>query len=165
MAGEPILFEALIVPHRSLTAQGLRRLIGVICLLSGLIALRFLLIRAWPVLGFSVVEVALAVVLLRVNASRGRQAELLILSEASLSITRSDARGRRRERVLCHDWLKVLIDEQPGRVPRLLLAARGVCEEIGASLGETEKRDLAAALRDALHRLRNPEFDNPQLHE
>jgi uncharacterized membrane protein len=109
--------------------------------------------------------VALAVVLLRVNASRGRQAELLILSEASLSITRSDARGRRRERVLCHDWLKVLIDEQPGRVPRLLLAARGVCEEIGASLGETEKRDLAAALRDALHRLRNPEFDNPQLHE
>lgn len=165
MTGEPILFEALIVPHRSLTARGLRSLILAICALSGLIAVRFVLIHAWPVLGFSAVEVGLAVLLLRINASRGRQAELVILSASALSITRSDARGHRRERVLSHAWLKVVLEEEPGRVPRLLLAAHGVCEEIGASLGETEKRDLAAALRNALHRLRNPEFDNPQLQE
>jgi hypothetical protein len=30
-------------------------------------------------------------------------------------------------------------------------------------LGEAEKRDLSVALAGALHRLRNPRFDNPQL--
>ncbi|MBN8903168.1 MAG: hypothetical protein J0H57_19230 [Rhodospirillales bacterium] len=52
-----------------------------------------------------------------------------------------------------------------GGVPRLLLRTRGRVEEIGAALGETEKRDLAAAFTEALHRLRNPVFDNPQLRE
>ena len=50
-------------------------------------------------------------------------------------------------------------------MPRLLLVAHGVREEIATALGEDEKRDLCAALRDALQRLRNPSFDNPQLRE
>ena len=45
----------------------------------------------------------------------------------------------------------------------LLLVAHGVREEVAATLGEEEKRDLWAALRAALHQLRNPSFDNPQL--
>jgi hypothetical protein len=36
-------------------------------------------------------------------------------------------------------------------------------EEIGDVLGEEEKRDLFGALRDAVLRVRNPRFDNPQL--
>ncbi len=35
--------------------------------------------------------------------------------------------------------------------------------EVGRSLGETEKRDLAAALQEALYRWRHPRFDNAQL--
>ena len=57
------------------------------------------------------------------------------------------------------------MEEPPGRVPKLLLVAHGVREEIAVTLGEDEKRDLWAALREALHRLRNPQFDNPQLQE
>jgi hypothetical protein len=41
--------------------------------------------------------------------------------------------------------------------------AHGVREEIGATLGEEEKRDLWSALRHSLYQLRNPSFDNPQL--
>jgi hypothetical protein len=48
-------------------------------------------------------------------------------------------------------------------VPRLLLVGRGAREEIAAALGETEKRELWSALHEALHLLRNPRFDNPQL--
>jgi uncharacterized membrane protein len=58
-----------------------------------------------------------------------------------------------------------VVEEAPGRVPRLVLTARNVREEIGAALGETEKRDLAAALGAALHRRRNPTFENSQLRE
>ncbi|HEX4173496.1 MAG TPA: DUF2244 domain-containing protein, partial [Acetobacteraceae bacterium] len=75
----------------------------------------------------------------------------------------TDWRGRRAERVLQVGWLNTLLEEPPGQVPRLLLVAHGVREEIATSLGEVEKRDLSKALADALHRLRNPRFDNPQL--
>jgi uncharacterized membrane protein len=157
------LFEAVIVPHRSLSPRGLRILIAAICLLSAVMALRFWFIGAWPVAGFSVIEVGLAIFLLRLNASRARSSELILLSADALRIVRTDKAGRRQERVLQIGWLNAVIDDPPGRVPRLLLVAHGVREEIAASLGEAEKRDLWAALSAALHQLRNPNFDNPQL--
>lgn len=157
------LFEALIIPHRSLSPRGLRILIAVICLLSGLIMLRFWLIGAWPVAGFSVVEIGVAIFLLRLNASRARTSELVLLSEDTLRIVRTGRAGRRDERVLPVGWLNVVLEEHPGRVPKLLLVARGLSEEIAATLGEVEKRDLWSALREALHLARNPRFDNPQL--
>ena len=164
-AGDGLLFEALIVPHRSLSPRGLALLLGFIALLCALTALRFWLIGAWPVIGFSVVEIGIASVMIALNARRARASELIMLSHASLRIVRTDARGQRREQSLSPGWLNVVMEEAPGRVPRLVLAARHVREEVGASLGEGEKRDLAAALTDALYRLRNPRFENPQLRD
>ncbi|HEY6433187.1 MAG TPA: DUF2244 domain-containing protein [Acetobacteraceae bacterium] len=162
---EPVLFEAVIVPYRSLSPRGLRILTGVICGLCALTTLRFLLIRAWPVIGFSVVEVGLAVGLLWFNLRRGRQSEIVLLTEAGLEIVRTDTAGRKHVERLTHGWLNVVLQEQAGRVPRLLLVARQQQREIAAWLGEEEKRDLAMALRDALDRMRHPVFDNPQLRE
>ena len=73
--------------------------------------------------------------------------------------------GRRTEKTFPSDWLNVVLEESPGRVPSLLLSGRGRQEEIGAALGEREKRDLAAALAAALHDWRHPRFDNPQLRD
>lgn len=157
------MFEAVIVPHRSLSPRGLRVLIAVICLLCGLTVLRFWVIGAWPVAAFSVIEIGIAIFLLRLNATRARASELVLLSEDALRIVRTDRSGKRRERLLPIGWLNVVIEEPPGRVPRLLLIAHGIREEIAATLGEAEKRDLWSALHAALHQLRNPQFDNPQL--
>jgi uncharacterized membrane protein len=76
---------------------------------------------------------------------------------------RVDANGRTSEQVMPSGWLNVVLTERPGRVPGLYLAARGRQVEVAHSLGEPEKRDLAEALAGALHRLKNPVFDNPQL--
>ncbi len=164
-AGEATLFEAVIVPHRSLSPRGLRWLIGLICGLCALTAFRFWLIGAWPVVVFSVVEVGLAVLLLRINASRARASEMILLTDNALRVVRTTAAGRREERALPPTWLNVALEETPGRAPRLFLVARGVREEIGAPLGEAERRDLARALSEALHGARNPRFHNPQLHD
>jgi uncharacterized membrane protein len=164
-AGSPVLFEALIVPHRSLSPRGLRILIAVIAASCALTTLRFLLLHAWPVIGFSVVEVGFAILLLRLNARSARQSELVLLTEAGLHLIRTDPSGRKQMEKLSHSWLNVVLEDVPGRVPRLLLVARDLHREIGAALGEAEKRDLAAALQEALHRLRHPMFDNPQLRE
>lgn len=157
------IFEAVIIPHRSLSPRGLTILMALIGLLCALIVLRFWLIGAWPVAGFGVVEIGLAIFLLRLNASRARASELVLLSEDALRIVRTDRRGQRQQRVLPVGWLQATLEEPPGQVPRLLLVARGMREEIATTLGEAEKRDLWLALRDALHRLRSPSFDNPQL--
>lgn len=157
------LFEAVIIPHRSLSTRGLRILVAVICLACGLTMLRFWLLGAWPVAAFSIVEVGFAIFLLRLNARRARASELVLLSEDALRIVRTDQSGQRQERVLPAGWLNVVLEQPPGRVPKLVLVTRGVREEIATTLGEAEKRDLAAALQEALYRVRNPRFDNPQL--
>lgn len=138
-------------------------LMATICLLSGLMVLRFWLIGAWPVAGFSVVEIGLALFLLRLNAKRASASELVLLYHDNLRIVRTNQRGHRQECSLPVGWLNASMEEAPGQVPKLLLVAHGVRVEIAASLGEEEKRSLGAALANALHELRNPRFDNPQL--
>ncbi len=163
MTTETRLFEAVITPHRSLSAAGLRLLLVAICMLCGLTAMGFWLLGAWPVAGFTGVELLLAAWLFRLNARAARASELLILTPDTLRIIRTDPRGRREEDSLPAAWLGLRLLERPGRVPALLLASRGREEEIARALGETEKRDLQRALATALHRLRHPVFDNPQL--
>jgi uncharacterized membrane protein len=160
---EPLLFEAVILPHRSLTARGRAWLIGLICLLGSLTAFRFWLIGAWPVIAFSAVEIGIAIPLLRVNARQARASELVLLNQATLRIVRTTAGGQREERVFSSTWLNVVLEERPGRVPGLLLVSRGIREEIGTMLGEAERRDLARALSEAVYFARNPRFNNPQL--
>jgi uncharacterized membrane protein len=160
---EATLFEAVIVPYRSLSPRGLVILMAAISLLCTLIVLRFWLIGAWPVAVFGVLEIGLALFLLHLNASRARASELIMLSASALQIVRTDRRGRKEELALSVGWLNATLEEPRGQVPRLVLVARGVREEIATTLGEAEKRDLWMALRDALHRLRSPRFDNPQL--
>jgi uncharacterized membrane protein len=162
-AEEDTVFEAVIVPHRSLSRRGLRILILVICGLCFCSSTVFFLLGAWPVVGFCGGEILIAVLLLRANARAQREREQVSLSASGLRIVRTDSKGRREETVLAPAWLRLSLHESPGRVPRLLLQAQGVRAEIAASLGEDEKRDLATALQQALHRWRHPEFDNPQL--
>lgn len=158
-------FEAVIIPHRSLTRAGLRWLVGFICLLSTLVSLGLFYLGAWPVIAFNGAEIALAIVLLRRNARASRASEMLLLSEEGLRVVRTDMAGRRVERRLQPAWLRAELEERAGRVPALWLSGRGSRMEVGAELGEAEKRDLAAALAAALHRHRNPRFNNPQLQE
>lgn len=157
------LFNAVITPHRSLSATGLRWLLAVITLLAALVSFRFWLLGAWPVIAFSVVEVGLAGVLLWLNHRAGRSVEWVTLYEHEVRIVRTTPSGVRHETSLPTAWLTVDLDEQAHRVTRLWLGHRARREEIGAALGEDEKRDLARAMRLALDWQRNPRFDNAHL--
>ncbi|MBO0711749.1 MAG: DUF2244 domain-containing protein [Acetobacteraceae bacterium] len=156
---DTVLFEAAIVPHRSLSKRGLTMLIGAICALSLPAVLRFSLLGAWPVAAFCALAIGLATFLLQLNARRARSSELILLSERALRIVSTDMRGTRKERCLSADWLTVVLEERAGRTPALLLSRRDERTEIAAALGADEKRDLARALADAFHRRRHPRFD------
>ena len=113
--------------------------------------------------GFCGAEIALAATLLLLHARSARASELVLLSGQSLRVVRTDPHGRRAVCELPSAWLNVRLVERNGTTPRLVVGHRRREVEIGRVLGEAEKRDLAAALRDALDRQRNPVFLNAQL--
>jgi uncharacterized membrane protein len=161
-----ILFEAICTPPRSLDRRGMRLLAGGV--LAGSLGVGGVcsLLGAWPVLGFTGAEAALVLGLLAVHRRwSARSMEVLVLTEGSLTIRRTDARGRREALVLDPYWARLRLEERPGRVSLLVLQQRQRSIEIGKLLGEEQKRDLAASLQEALRRYREPVFDNPQLRE
>jgi uncharacterized membrane protein len=121
------------------------------------------LLGAWPVIGFNGADIALASFMLWLNIRAARATETITLSDSALRISRKDIHGRSESFSIAPYWLNVVLEERAGTVPKLLLSSRGRQTEIARQLGEAEKRDLAAALTRALHRWRNPRFDNPQL--
>ncbi|HEX4366945.1 MAG TPA: DUF2244 domain-containing protein, partial [Rhodopila sp.] len=135
------VFEALIVPHRSLTRKGVMTVVGVLMVLSAAVALRFLLIGAWPVAAFSLLEVPLVGVMLAINIRRARASELIMLNTEAITVIRTDPSGRRNQVSLPSAWLRVRLDEGRG-IPRVMLHSHGRDCEVGAFLHEPERLSL-----------------------
>ena len=156
---EGLFFEAVIIPHRSLSRRGRLRLMGAVALLGCVSGTIFLTLGAYPVVGFTGLELPLAGWLFHRHAMAARASEVVLIAPSGLLIRRTGVDGRRSEERLPVAWLNVTLREMPGRVPTLLVGSRGELREIGRSLGEEEKRDLAAAIQRALQAWRSPRFD------
>jgi len=161
----PPVFEALIMPHRSLSGRGAAILVAAVGLLSAAIALRFWFLGAWPVVAFSALEVVLVMLLLTMNVRRARARESIRLSSAEITVVQTDHYGRRRSFSLPSAWVQVTLETRENHGSRLWLRSHGRGREVGAFLHTPEKLSLFEALRDALYRLRQPYFDNPQLRD
>jgi len=163
---EPVLFEAVCTPPTGLGRRGMLVVAGFVLGFSALVGLVFTIMGAWPVLGFAGLEAMLFLGLLLLHRRWARRSmEVLQLAEGRLTIRRMTWRGQREELVLDAYWTRLSLETRPGRVSALMLHHRRRAIEIGALLGEDQKRDLAAALSDALRRYREPVFDNPQLRD
>lgn len=163
---DPILFEAICTPARSLGRRGMFAVAGGVLAGSLTIGGIFSLFGAWPVLGFTGLEAVLVLSLLALHRRwSARSMEMLVLTEGRLTIRRTDAHGRQEALTLDPYWARLRLEERPGRVSLLVLQQRQRRVEIGQLLGEDQKRDLAEALEAALRRYREPVFDNPQLRE
>ncbi|CAH0149182.1 DUF2244 domain-containing protein [Roseomonas sp. CECT 9278] len=156
---EPVLFQAVCTPPRSLTRRGFGAFAVLLGVVSAALGGLFLAIGAWPVLPFLGAELvfALAMVALHVRGA-ARRSELLLLVPGRLSIARTDARGRREEIVLDPYWARVTHHADPGGAGRLLLESRGRVVEIGHDLGAEDKASLQQALHAALVQARRPDF-------
>jgi uncharacterized membrane protein len=158
------VFEALIVPYRSMTRRGIICVAVAIVILSLGIGIRFLFLGAWPVLVFSVLEVPLLGVLLAINLRRSKASELILLDQRQITVTQTDAGGRQKSFSLPTAWLQVNLEENRGG-SRLILISHGRGREIGGFLHEPDKASLCEALQRVMHDVRHPVFDNPQLRD
>jgi uncharacterized membrane protein len=150
MQDEAGAFRAVLTPHRSLGPTGFIVLMAALAGISFATGIAFLLIGAWPVLGFFGLDVALVYVAFKLNYRSGRLYETVELTPAKLTWTRVHPSGR-REQFDCNPyWARVNLREWPDGRTDLRLIAQGKELVFGRFLTDDERRQFASALRGAL---------------
>jgi uncharacterized membrane protein len=150
-----LFFERVLRPHRSLPPRGFHLLMMVLGLISLAVGIGFVSIGAWPVIGFFGLDVALVYIAFRLSYRSGRQRETIRLADDAFTVEQLGVRGERRIWRFQPFWLRVILEEKADESNRLLVASHGRSLVIGAFVTAVARRELAAAIRDALRRWRD----------
>ena len=146
-----VYFAAALRPNRSLSPTGFRILMFVAAGGALCIGIAFLIIGAWPVVGFCGVEILFLYVAFRHNYRAGRAYEKLCLTRDALEITRVSPYGNAQKWTMEPSWLQVLMDEPPLHHSKLQLRSHSKSLIIGTFLTPEERLEVAIALRKALY--------------
>jgi uncharacterized membrane protein len=159
---QPELFSALLTPHRSLNRTGFLVLMAFLSVVSFAAGLAFLLMGAWPVLGFFSLNVLAIYWAFRVNFRRARATEQISVTPCELRVRRESHRGQVVEWVLNPLWVQ--LDQKAHAefgIEKLYLVSRGRRVSIASFLGPDEKASFAKALLAALQAARRGPTYNP----
>src|SRR5437764_14621109 len=159
---QPELFSALLTPHRSLNRTGFLVLMAFLCTISFAAGLAFLLMGAWPVMGFFGLDVLAIYWAFRVNFLRGKASEDISVTPSELRVRRVSHRGHVIEWVLNPLWVQ--LDQKTHAefgIEKLYLVSKGRKISVGSFLGADEKASFAKALSAALHAAKRGPVLNP----
>ena len=104
---QPELFSALLTPHRSLNRTGFLVLMGFVCAVSFIAGMVFLMMGAWPVLGFFGLDVLAIWWAFRINFRTGKACEEITVTPSELRVRRTSHRGHVVEWVLNPLWVRL----------------------------------------------------------
>jgi len=159
---QPTLFSARVTPHRSLNRTGFLVLMIFIGAVSFVAGIAFLLMGAWPVLGFFGLDVLVIYWAFRVNFRSADATEDIVVTPSELRVRRVSHRGHLIEWSFNPLWVQL---EQTGDpefgIERLYLVSRGRRVSIGHCLGPDEKASFAKALTAALQTAKRGITYNP----
>ena len=158
----PELFSALLTPHRSLNRTGFLVLMGFVSAVSFAAGLAFLLMGAWPVLGFFGLDVLAVYWAFRINFRDARAVEEIRVTSSELRVRRVSHRGHVVEWVLNPVWVQLdqKIHAEFG-IEKLYLVSKGRRVSVGSFLGPDEKASFAKALLAALQAAKRGISYNP----
>jgi uncharacterized membrane protein len=161
-ADEPKLFSARLTPHRSLNRTGFLVLMAFVAAVSFAAGVAFLLMGAWPVLGFFGLDVLVIYWAFRINFRRAGAVEEISVTPSELRVRRVSHRGHVVEWVLNPLWVQ--LDRKTHAefgIEKLYLVSRGRRVSIANFLGADEKASFAKALTDALQAAKRGPTYNP----
>jgi uncharacterized membrane protein len=161
-AAQVELFSALLTPHRSLNRTGFLVLMAFVSVVSFAAGLAFLLMGAWPVLGFFGLDMLAIYWAFRINFRRAKASEEILVTPSELRLRRISHRGHVMEFVLNPLWVQ--LDRETHAeygIERLYLVSKGRHIAIAGFLGPDEKASFANALAAALQAARRGPTYNP----
>ena len=159
---QPELFSALLTPHRSLNHTGFLVLMGFLCFVSFVAGMAFLMMGAWPVVGFFGIDALAIWWAFRINNRTAKAFEEIRVTPSELRVRRTSHRGHVVEWVLNPLWVRLEQTSDPEfGIERLWLVSRGRHVSIGSFLGPDEKASFAKALLAALNAAKRGPTYNP----
>jgi len=144
------LLDLRLFPHRSLDRRQFRWLMLSLTGVCALAGLRFLVLGAWPVAAFLMLDVVLVWGAFRLNYHAARAYEEVRLADHQLCVRQVDPWGRERITRFNPAWVRVVLDRLHDGVQRLFLAGQGQRVMIGGFLTPDERVEVAGAIRAAL---------------
>ena len=147
---EPV-FSAVIRPHRSLSPQGFRIVMALVCLTSVVASLPFVIMGFWPVAGFFGLDFLGLYIAFRVSYRQGEAFELLELTPVRLLFRKVNPRGEAKDWQFNPLWTRLdrEIDDEYG-IQKLALTSRNEHVVIAHDLSPPERETLATAFGRAL---------------
>lgn len=148
---EKPVFSAVLRPHRSLSPQGFKVMMVLVCLTSIIASLPFVIMGFWPVAGFFGLDFLGLYIAFRVSYRRGQAFELLELTPIRLLFRKVSERGDAREWQFNPLWTRLdrEVDDEFG-LQKLALTSRGEHVIIAHDLSPPERETLAEAFGRAL---------------
>ena len=147
-------FDLILTPNRSLDRRHARWLllgVGGIMLLMGV---RLLLLGAWPVIPFLIIDVALLAWAFRASYRSARGFEAVRLDEDDLMVRRRTPQGRERSIRLEPTAASARLERLAMKQNRLWLTAREQRVAVGRFLSPGEREAIYEVIADGLERFR-----------
>lgn len=138
----------VLAPRCALTTRSALLFLATVAATTFAVAIFFTAMGFWPALPFAGLEIALLAWALRVSMRRATERETITVSADSIVVERSHG-ARRGHEVFPRHWARVKLHAPPVALhpSRLMVESHGRACEVGRFLTESERRGLAARLK------------------
>lgn len=140
-------FSALLTPHRSLSPRGFLIFMGLISLICFGTGFAFMLLGAWPVMGFMGLDVLLIYWAFKRNYHDAKIFESINLTAKELTLERVYPSGRRQTWQFNPFWVRVGLEEHSSGATKMRLISHGKTLDFGSFLSDDERREFTAVLK------------------
>ena len=147
-------FDLELNPGRSMGRRRFALVIAGVAAIFALMGLRFLLLGAWPILPFMLVDVALLAWAMRASYHSARASEHLRLDESGMELVRINPAGRASRTAIDAGWARVELEPLRPEGNRLWVRHGARRHEIGRFLSAAERAEIAPVIEAGLSRWR-----------
>jgi uncharacterized membrane protein len=148
---EKPVFSAVIRPHRSLSPQGFRIMMALVCLTSIIASLPFVIMGFWPVAGFFGLDLLGLFIAFRLSYRQAQAFEFLELTPIRLLLRKVSEHGEAREWQFNPLWTRLDREEDDEfGLQKLALTSRNEHVVIARDLSPEERETFAEAFSRAL---------------
>ena len=145
-----VYLDAVLEPPRSLTTRGLNRVMLILGAFSAVFSLGFLLVGAWPVVGFLGAEILVLWLVFQWSFRAQTARTYVRVTADEVDVRKVDGWGRERRASMASHFARVEIDRTATGPNALRLATSRTAYPLGEFLTPRERETFARRLMQAI---------------